>query len=82
VYPSEETTSLNDAKKDYFTAELKKIETDVFLYVNAANGGKLLPYTDQQKKCGYLNRDFEIVIPAVYEETKAFSEGLAWVWMD
>lgn len=79
VYPSEETKSLLDSKKDYFTPELQKLDLKGKKYIYHAKGGELMIYIDANNKKGYVNRDFEIVIPARYEKASAFSEGYASV---
>lgn len=79
VYPSNEPKSLFESEKDYFDANFNLINTSQYLYISSAENSTLLPFYDKSEKIGYLNRQFEQVIPARYTKAEAFSEGLAWV---
>ena len=81
VYPSTEATSLANARKDYFDANLKRIPTENIKYIMGDRKTGRLAFSTKDGKKGYLNRRFEIVIPARYSKTTFFSEGLAWVRM-
>jgi hypothetical protein len=79
VYPSKEATSLTNAKKDYYDAKGNLLSvTDRYIY--HANHQDLIMFkTISTDKQGYLNRSFEVVIPAKYSQAYNFSEGFAWV---
>jgi len=81
ILPSETPVSMYDAEKDYFDNEFNKIELTNVLFLSGANGSKLMKYTDSDKNMGFMNRDFEIVIPAKYKKARDFNEGLTWVKM-
>ncbi|MEN8118783.1 MAG: WG repeat-containing protein [Bacteroidota bacterium] len=79
VYPGNEPKSLYDSKKDYFNADFKSINTSAYKHISPANFGNLLPFTAKDGRTGYLNRQYEVVIPAKYSRVNTFKEGLAWV---
>ncbi|MFT4602074.1 MAG: hypothetical protein ACI857_002260, partial [Arenicella sp.] len=79
LYKTKEAQSMNNTPKDFFTPDLKPLILDDVSYIYSANGGKLMRYTNDSKKSGYLNRNFEKVIPAKYSKSNDFTEGLAWV---
>ena len=79
VYPTDQPTSLLNSKIDYFNADFKLVNTENVKYIYPAKGGKLMPYLDTNGKQGYLDRNFEIAVEAIYSKTGNFSEGLAWV---
>lgn len=80
VYPNEKITSFAAAKKDYFDKQLNPITLEEGVsYINGAKGGSLMSYEAEYGLLGYLNREFNVVIPAQYERAFPFSEGLAWV---
>ncbi len=78
VYPSEKPIPLLYAKKDYFNANFDKIEMHGMLHIYSADNGNLMPFIDINKKYGYVNRDFNVVIISQYEKAKEFTEGKAW----
>lgn len=78
VYPVTEPTSLLETPKDYFNASFEKVDVgDVTLM--SANGGKLIRFMTKEGRYGFMNRNFEIVIPAQFDKVTAFSEGIALV---
>ncbi|UKN03538.1 WG repeat-containing protein [Paracrocinitomix mangrovi] len=79
VLPVEKPSSLLNTPKDYFTPDLKPVDTTGIKYIYPAKGGELMPYLDHNEKKGYLSRDFKVAIPAKYSRAEIFSEGLAWV---
>lgn len=79
VLPSKTPVSLLNAKKEYFDKDFHKITLNNILYLSNANGGNLMKFTALNKRLGYMNRKFEVVIPATYKKAFSFSEGLAWV---
>ena len=79
VLPSKQEVSMYNAEKEYYDKDLNPISLDNVLFLSGAEGEKLMMYTSSNKKIGYMNRNFEIVIPAKYRKANPFSEGLAWV---
>lgn len=79
VYPSEESQSLMNATKDYYDAEFNLLDLSAYKYVSHANGNELLTFMGSNELWGYLNRDFEVVIPAQFTKVNPFNSGLAWV---
>ena len=79
VYKTDEPKPLFDTPKDFFTPDLKPLVIDDVSYIYPADGERLMKYSNNAKKYGYLNREFEKVIPAKYSKAKEFTEGLAWV---
>jgi len=78
VLPSTTNESLMNAKKDYFNANFEPINTSKYQYVMHANHSVYMPFK-QNDKWGFLNKSFEIIIPAQYKKVKKFTEGLAFV---
>ncbi len=80
VYPSKETLSLMEEKKDYFDAKYNLIDVKSLgiQFVQHANGTDYLPFK-QNEKWGFLNRNFQVVFRAQFKKVKLFSEGLAFV---
>ncbi|MDG4946716.1 WG repeat-containing protein [Weeksellaceae bacterium KMM 9713] len=76
-YPSDYSSSKR--RVDYFTTSLKKMENSQVLHIYPAEGGRLIPFSNIDKKHGYLNRNFEIAIPAIYSDSYPFNDGLALV---
>jgi hypothetical protein len=79
VYPSDEVVSQANAKKDYYNKDLTVIPLDDVKYMLGARGSNRLQFSNSQDKKGYLNRNYEVVIPAKYSKVNFFNEGLAWV---
>ena len=79
VHKTNGPQSLINTPKDYFTEDLQPIKLDGVTYIYPADGEPLMKYRDSTGKHGYLNRNYEKVIPAKYKKAKEFSEGLAWV---
>lgn len=79
VYPGKATTALVDAKKDYFDANFNKIVFKNAKQVNGANGSDLMSFTGVDNLMGFMNRSYEVIIPATYKKVYPFNEGLAWV---
>ena len=79
VYKTDEPKSLFDTPKDFFTPDLEPLQLEDVSYIYPAEGEPLMKYRNNSKQHGYLNRDFEKVIPAKYSRAKEFTEGLAWV---
>ena len=80
AYPTTEPTSLLKTPKDYYTLKGEAIKLPANIsYVYPADGQQITPFIDQNGNKGYVNLNFEIVIPANYKKAEPFSEGLAWV---
>lgn len=71
--------SMANTQKHYFDKNLDRIELDNIKYIMSARYGNRIPFSDMNNRKGYLNRNFEIAIPAIYSRNEFFSEGLAWV---
>ncbi|MGB1102483.1 MAG: WG repeat-containing protein [Crocinitomicaceae bacterium] len=71
--------SMANAQKHYFDKNLDRIELDNIKYIMSARYGNRIPFSDMNNRKGYLNRNFEIAIPAIYSRNEFFIEGLAWV---
>lgn len=79
VYPSDEPKSLMETDKDLFDASFQPIQLDdEVTYLFPAGGGSLMKFKGNNGKIGYMNRNFEITIPAQFDRVQSFSEGLAW----
>lgn len=79
VHHTKEAASLANTPKDYFDANLNPVDVgDATLM--SANGGNRIPFTLNGKR-GFMNRNFEIVIPANYKKATAFNDGIALVLM-
>jgi len=78
VLPSKEELSLMDSEKDYFNGNFEKMETTKFQYLQHADGATLIAFYFNGK-LGYMNRNYEIIVPAKYTKAKQFSEGFAFV---
>ncbi|MFT5819647.1 MAG: hypothetical protein ACI8ZM_000872 [Crocinitomix sp.] len=79
VYPSAKVTSLANAKKDYFDADLKIIPLENVKYLMGAKNGNRIAFANAEGKKGYMDRNYQIVIPPLFAKAKTFHEGLAWV---
>lgn len=80
VLPSNgETVSLANAEKHYFDKNFQKIPLEKVKYLMSARYGNRIIFSDINNRKGYLNREYQIVIPAQYSKADFFSEGLAWV---
>jgi len=79
VYPSKEPTSLSNAKKDFLNANFEKLELPGVNYIYGADNQKLMVFEGDNGLKGYLNREYQIVVPAKYYKADGFNEGLAWV---
>lgn len=79
VYPATEATSLANASKDYFDKNLKKLTLNNVKFLATAKGGDLILFSNLDRHLGYMNRQFNVVIPARYSRAFQFSEGFAWV---
>ena len=79
VYKTDEPQNLMNTPKDYYTADLKLVDMSGKKYIFPADGAPLMKYQSTDDKMGYLNRNFEVVIPAKYSKGKSFTEGVAWV---
>ena len=77
-YPSKEPTSLADGKKDYFLSGMNKIKEEV-KYLQSAKYTNLILFSNMKGKIGFLDRNGNISIPAIYSKAKMFNEGLTWV---
>jgi WG containing repeat len=82
AYPVDEPTSLMNTPKDYFTPALKPVDLTGIKYIYSADSGPLMPFQASNDKRGYLNRNFEIVVPAKYKKAASFKDGRAWVRME
>ncbi len=79
VYPSKQVTSLANAEKDYFDANLNKISLENVKYLMGAKNGNRIVFANLEGKKGYMDRNYQIVIPPLFTKAKTFHEGLAWV---
>lgn len=79
VLPSETPVSMVNAKKDYYNSRFEKLELQDITYIYSAENENLMRFSNSNDKEGYLNKKFEVIIPASFKKTKEFSEGLAWV---
>ncbi|MBD3636454.1 MAG: WG repeat-containing protein [Crocinitomicaceae bacterium] len=80
AYPTDEPQSMLNTPKDYFTADFEPITLpEGIVYVYPADGANLMGFQDENKKNGFVNRSFKVVIPAKYSRVLAFTEGRAWV---
>lgn len=77
VLPTEETLSLTDTPKMYFDANLNPVDVGSATLMSA-NGTNRIPFTQDGKR-GFMNRNFEIVIPANYKKVTSFNGGIAIV---
>jgi hypothetical protein len=77
VYPSNETLSLSNSKKDYFLKNFTPLKMKV-KYLGHASGSNLIKFAATNGKIGFINRKGEIKIPAIYDKANSFQEGLAW----
>ncbi len=78
VYPTKENKSLMESKRDYYDKDYNLINISQYQYVQHANGSSLIPF-QQHDQWGFLNKAYQIVIPAQFKKVKTFSEGLAFV---
>jgi hypothetical protein len=78
VYPSKETLSLSNSKKDYFLKDFKPLNRKV-KYLGHANGSDRIKFATPEGKIGFMNRQGEIIIPASYTKANNFQQGLAWI---
>ncbi len=77
VHHTAEPASLSNTPKDYFDANLNPINVgDVTLM--PADGTNRIPFTQNGKR-GFMNRNFEIIIPASYTKATKFNNGIALV---
>ena len=79
VYPSSEVTSLANARKDYFDADLNLIPLENVKYLMGAKNGNRIAFSNMEGKLGFMDRNYHIVIPPLFAKVKTFSEGFAWV---
>ena len=82
VHKTDEPKSLLNTPKVYFDKNLNPVEMNDITYIYPADGANLMSFMDNNKKMGYLNRNFEISIPAQFTKAKTFSENKAWVRVD
>lgn len=71
--------SMANAKKDYYDKNLNLLSMENFRYIMSARYGERIIFSDMNNRKGYLNRNFEVAIPAQYSKVNFYSEGLAWV---
>lgn len=77
VHHVSEPTSLANTPKDYFNANLEPVDVGNATLM-PAKGTNRIPFTINRKR-GYMDRDFNIVVPAKYKKATSFSEGIAMV---
>jgi len=77
VHHVDTPTSLSNTPKDYFDSDLKPIDVGNATLM-PADGGNRIPFTLNRKR-GFMDRNFNIVIPANYKKATAFSNGIALV---
>ena len=78
VLPSAEPTSLLKAKKDYYNINFEIIDMQGYTLMGADNQ-KLIPFMTSDAKRGYMNRNYEVVIPGKYKKGTSFNGGYAIV---
>lgn len=78
-YPTKEAMSLMDTPKDYYNAQLEKLEFPNYTWVGFAKGSSRIPFKNKDGMTGFLDRNFKEVIPAKYSRAAGFSEGHCWV---
>ncbi|XOV66727.1 MAG: WG repeat-containing protein [Fluviicola sp.] len=77
VHHTEEPASLTNTPKDYFDANLNPVDVGNATLM-PANGSNRIPFMENGLR-GYMNLQFEIVVPAKYKKATAFSDGIAFV---
>ncbi|MCR9172517.1 MAG: WG repeat-containing protein [bacterium] len=77
VHHTDEPTSLSNTPKDYFDVNLNPVDVGNATLM-PADGSNRIPFTENGMR-GFMNLDFEIVIPAVYKKTTGFKDGIALV---
>lgn len=77
VLPTEEVLSLSDTPKDYFDIDLNPIDIGKRTLM-PANGSNRIPFALDRKR-GYMDRNFNVVIPAKYAKATDFNDGIALV---
>lgn len=78
VHLTEEPQSLLKTPKDYYNKNLEPINLNGATLMSA-KGGSIIPFMTSDAKRGFMNRDFEIIIPAKYTKATAFHDGVALV---
>ena len=48
-------------------------------YLMGARGGKRIVFSNKEGGLGYLDRNYQIVIPPLFAKARPFNEGVAWV---
>ena len=71
--------SMANAEKHYFDKDFNRIPLDQVKYIMSARYGNRIAFSDLNNRKGYLNRHFDVAIPAQYSKVNFFNEGLAWV---
>lgn len=78
VLPVAEPTSLLKTPKKYFDARLNPIDVgDATLM--PAEGGTRIPFMTLDGKRGFMDREYNIVIPATYSKATVFHDGISLV---
>ena len=78
VYPVAEAASLLNTPKKYFDANLNPIDVgDVTLM--SADGSSMIPFMTPEGKRGFMDRGYNIVIPATYSKATSFNSGISLV---
>ncbi|MCH2232648.1 MAG: WG repeat-containing protein [Crocinitomicaceae bacterium] len=78
VLPTEEPMSLLKTPKDYYNRDFQIIDMNGYT-LSAADGENLIPFMTSDAKRGFMNRNFEVVIPAKYVKSTNFNGGYAIV---
>lgn len=65
--------------KTYVNEKGEPFSSESVKYLYPANGHKILPYTHQNGKCGFLNLDGTVFIEAQFDAIKSFNEGKGFV---
>lgn len=78
VKPVADARPLSKTPKDYFDAQLNPIDVgDVTLM--SADGTSRIPFLTTDSKRGFMDREYNVVIPAKYSKATVFNDGIALV---
>ena len=68
-----------NASKGYFDKDLNLLALTDVNDLTSANNGNCILYSTREGRLGYMNRNFEVVIPGKYSRAFQFRKGCAWV---
>lgn len=78
VLPTSEPMSLKDSPKEYYTRNFEPLKLEGITLMSA-EGGNLIPFMDNDGKRGFMDYEFNVVIPAQYSKSTVFANGVAFV---